>query len=532
MRFIAWRGLSDAYRAATEGHSPWTPDAVDPEPVLVPDAPAAGFEPELEAAVLREGIGALAFIPLVHDGRLLGKFMLYRDAPHDVARPARCGSAGRSRTTWRRRPCARGRGRALRDSREQLETIMRTVDEGIVVQSAAGQIVYANDSAARVVGFENAAEFLAADRDEVLGRFEMLDEDGAPLAPDELPGRRALARRDARARDPLPEQGDGRGALVGRPRERRSRRRTRRRRSLRERHPRRHGVESSRRASASSFLARAGELLNATLDDRATHSARSPTSPSRRSPATSPSTSSTTACCAASARGTSIPRRRELMIELRARVSADRPGASRPARDRAPASRSSCRTCRRRPRRWRTTSATRARSASSATPPASSSRSIARGRTFGAITFGTVPPQPRFDEADVELAIELGRRASAALDNALLYARGAGAGARRRGARVRRRRRLPRRPRRDRPALESRGGAHLRGQAGEGDRPAASTTSIPEWETVRDRIAGAPSRRAGTRRADVPVDGEGRASAGSRSRPSGSPAAPCTRSAT
>jgi two-component system, OmpR family, phosphate regulon sensor histidine kinase PhoR len=46
---------------------------------------------------------------------------------------------------------------------------------------------------------------------------------------------------------------------------------------------------------------------------------------------------------------------------------------------------------------------------------------IARGRTFGAITFGTVPPQPPFDEADVELATELGRRAAAALDNALLY---------------------------------------------------------------------------------------------------------------
>jgi PAS domain S-box-containing protein len=46
---------------------------------------------------------------------------------------------------------------------------------------------------------------------------------------------------------------------------------------------------------------------------------------------------------------------------------------------------------------------------------------IARGRTFGAITFGTVPPQPRFVEADLELAAELGRRASVALDNALLY---------------------------------------------------------------------------------------------------------------
>ena len=45
----------------------------------------------------------------------------------------------------------------------------------------------------------------------------------------------------------------------------------------------------------------------------------------------------------------------------------------------------------------------------------------ARGRTFGAITFGTVPPQPPFSESDLELAVELGRRASAALDNALLF---------------------------------------------------------------------------------------------------------------
>src|SRR3569833_2591967 len=36
---------------------------------------------------------------------------------------------------------------------------------------------------------------------------------------------------------------------------------------------------------------------------------------------------------------------------------------------------------------------------------------IARGVTFGAITFGTVAPQPRFGPADVELAVELAQRA-------------------------------------------------------------------------------------------------------------------------
>ena len=29
MRFKAWRGLSDRYRSAVEGHSPWRPDSTD-----------------------------------------------------------------------------------------------------------------------------------------------------------------------------------------------------------------------------------------------------------------------------------------------------------------------------------------------------------------------------------------------------------------------------------------------------------------------------------------------------------------------
>ena len=32
MRFAAWRGLSDDYRRAVEGHSPWTRDVKDPQP--------------------------------------------------------------------------------------------------------------------------------------------------------------------------------------------------------------------------------------------------------------------------------------------------------------------------------------------------------------------------------------------------------------------------------------------------------------------------------------------------------------------
>jgi PAS domain S-box-containing protein len=196
MRFRAWRGLSDAYRAAAEGHSPWTPDSVDPEPLLVADVAVAGFEPDLESAVIDEGIAALAFVPIVHAGRLLGKFMLYADAPrvwHD--REIRlCLTLANHLGSATERFQVRSQ---LRASREQLETIMQTVDEGIVVQSPEGVRVYANDGAARSVGFPDAAGFLGADREEVLSRFEILDEDGRPVPADELPGRRALSGETA-----------------------------------------------------------------------------------------------------------------------------------------------------------------------------------------------------------------------------------------------------------------------------------------------------------------------------------------------
>jgi PAS domain S-box-containing protein len=82
MRFKAYRGLSVEYRVAVEGHSPWTPDSVEAEPILVPDV---SREPSLEQYLPvfeRERIVALAFIPLVSLGRVIGKFMLYYDAPH------------------------------------------------------------------------------------------------------------------------------------------------------------------------------------------------------------------------------------------------------------------------------------------------------------------------------------------------------------------------------------------------------------------------------------------------------------------
>ena len=82
MKFVAWRGLSDRYRQAVEGHSPWTRETKNPEPISVGDIDSAELDSSLKATVKAEGIAALAFIPLTARGELVGKFMTYYQTPH------------------------------------------------------------------------------------------------------------------------------------------------------------------------------------------------------------------------------------------------------------------------------------------------------------------------------------------------------------------------------------------------------------------------------------------------------------------
>src|SRR5205823_4360233 len=59
-------------------------------------------------------------------------------------------------------------------------------------QDASGQVVLANEAAARLTGYASVAELLAAEPAARLGKFELRDERGQPLSPEYLPGRRAL----------------------------------------------------------------------------------------------------------------------------------------------------------------------------------------------------------------------------------------------------------------------------------------------------------------------------------------------------
>jgi len=84
MHFRAWMGLSDRYREVADGHSPWSRDAIEPEPILMADPLQEPLSQELKAVLRSEGIHGLAFIPLLYQGRLLGKLMVYADQPGDI----------------------------------------------------------------------------------------------------------------------------------------------------------------------------------------------------------------------------------------------------------------------------------------------------------------------------------------------------------------------------------------------------------------------------------------------------------------
>ena len=83
IRFKAWRGLSDEYRQAVSGHTPWPKGTRDAQPIVIPDVLEDESLRAYTEALAREGIRALGFVPLALDAGVLGKFMLYFAKPHE-----------------------------------------------------------------------------------------------------------------------------------------------------------------------------------------------------------------------------------------------------------------------------------------------------------------------------------------------------------------------------------------------------------------------------------------------------------------
>lgn len=97
MQFVASRGLSADYRAAVTGHSPWSVGDTDASPIDIPEISASDLDTPLKATILAEDIQACAFIPLVSDGAVIGKFMAYFREPHAFTRDDLAVSLGIAR---------------------------------------------------------------------------------------------------------------------------------------------------------------------------------------------------------------------------------------------------------------------------------------------------------------------------------------------------------------------------------------------------------------------------------------------------
>ena len=80
----------------------------------------------------------------------------------------------------------------LTTAEAQLGAALDSLADAVTILTPQGRMIYANEAAARMMGYASAAEMRATPSFEIVERYEMLSEDGRPIPIDELPGRAVL----------------------------------------------------------------------------------------------------------------------------------------------------------------------------------------------------------------------------------------------------------------------------------------------------------------------------------------------------
>ncbi len=152
MRFKAWTGLSDQYREAASGHTPWKHGEAGALPITVPDVcgepSLAGLLPVLQA----EGIRSVAFVPLLGRGGVIGKFMLYYDQPHEfLAEELQVAQTIAAQVAFAaERKAAEA---ALQESEERFRATFFQAAVGITQADISGRFQLVNDRFCQILGY-------------------------------------------------------------------------------------------------------------------------------------------------------------------------------------------------------------------------------------------------------------------------------------------------------------------------------------------------------------------------------------------
>jgi PAS domain S-box-containing protein len=80
---------------------------------------------------------------------------------------------------------------------QRLQAILENLGEAVTVQDRSGRLVFANRAAADLLGAASVADLLATPPMQLVERFNTFNEDGTPLSLEQLPGRQVLQGREA-----------------------------------------------------------------------------------------------------------------------------------------------------------------------------------------------------------------------------------------------------------------------------------------------------------------------------------------------
>jgi PAS domain S-box-containing protein len=165
--------------------------------VLLPEMPDTELRryassPEHLELMTRLRYRSAIVVPLSARGRTLGVLSLLRfatDEPYDDQ------DFSVARDLARRAALAIDNVRLFSDLQRaegQLEAILKNLSEAVTVQDGSGELVYANQAAADIMGAATPEELMATPVSEIGARFWQFGEDGAPFDPEAYPGRLAL----------------------------------------------------------------------------------------------------------------------------------------------------------------------------------------------------------------------------------------------------------------------------------------------------------------------------------------------------